>query len=97
MQHAGSTLRKIFRDSVCREGTDAPMLAWPLACGTKIAERATALSFANGVLTVSVPDKTWQHQLQSFTAQYLTALNKISSTKVVKITFVVGTHPVFQR
>ena len=97
MQHAASTLRKIFRDSVCREGSDAPILAWPLACGSKIAERATALSFADGVLTVSVPDRTWQHQLQSFTAQYLGALNSISTAKVDRIAFVVGTDPAFHR
>jgi hypothetical protein len=97
MQHAGPTLRKIFRDDVCRKGTDAPMLAWPLACGTKVAERATALSFADGVLTVAVPDATWQRQLQSFAAQYLAALRGISSQKVDKITFIVASEPALNR
>ena len=90
MQHAGSTLRKIFRDNVCREGTDAPLLAWPLACGTKIAERAKAISFADGTLTVAVPDETWRRQLQSFAGQYLAAISGITSQKVNKIEFVVA-------
>ena len=90
MQHASSTLRKIFRDNVCREGTDAPLLAWPLACGTKIAERAKAISFADGTLTVAVPDETWRRQLQSFAGQYLAAISGITSQKVNKIEFVVA-------
>jgi hypothetical protein len=89
MQHAGSTLRKIFRDNVCREGTDAPLLAWPLACGMKIAERAQALSFADGTLTVAVPDETWRRQLQSFAPQYVAVMSGVSSQKVNRIEFVV--------
>ncbi len=89
MQHAGSTLRKIFRDNVCHEGTDAPLLAWPLACGTKIAERAQAISFIDGTLTVAVPDETWRRQLLSFVSQYLVAMSGITSQRVNKIEFVV--------
>lgn len=89
MQHAGSTLRKIFRENVSREGTDAPLLAWPLACGTKIAERATAVSFADGTLTVAVPDETWRRQLQSFAPQYVAAMSGVTSQKVNRIEFVV--------
>ena len=88
MQHAASTLRKIFRQNVCREGSDAPLLAWPLACGCKIAERAKAVTFADGTLTVAVPDETWKRQLQSFAAHYLSALNQISSAKVERLHFI---------
>lgn len=88
MQHAGTTLKNIARQSVKTEGADGPVLAWPLACGAKIAERATAVSFASGVLTVSVPDPTWINQLQSFAAQYLATLNQITSEKVDRINFV---------
>ncbi len=90
MQHAGSTLRKIFRDNVSREGTDAPLLAWPLACGMKIAERTKALSFADGTLIVAVPDETWRRQLQNFTGQYLAAISGVTSQKVNKIEFVLA-------
>lgn len=90
MQHAASTLRRIFRENVCREGSDAPLVAWPLACGSKIAGRARAVTFANGTLTVSVPDETWRRQLQAFALQYLAALNQISSARVERLEFVIG-------
>jgi hypothetical protein len=88
MQHARVTLRKIFADTLRREGTNAPMLAWPLACGATTAERTTAVDFADGVLTVAVPDKSWQYQLQGLSRQYLSALNQISSEPVSAIQFV---------
>lgn len=91
MQHAGFTLRKIFRDNVCREGGDAPLLAWPVACGGKTAERTQALAFADGILTVTVPDETWRRQLQSFAAQYISAINQLCIEKVERIEFVVAT------
>lgn len=90
MQHAGTTLRKIFSDTLRREGADAPLHAWPLACGAKTAERTQALSFAEGILTVAVPDETWRRQLQNFAGQLLTQLNQISSEKVLRINFVIA-------
>jgi hypothetical protein len=93
MQHAATTLRKIFSDTLRREGSDAPMLAWPLACGTKTAERTQALSFAGGILTVAVPDETWRRQLRTFAGQYLTQLNQISSEKVSRIEFIIAGKP----
>ncbi len=88
MQHASSTLKKIFRETVRHEGNSAPLLAWPLACGAKTAERTNAINFAGGVLTVSVPDETWRHELQSLGSQYLAALNQITPEPVSKIDFV---------
>lgn len=86
VQHAGSSLRKIFGSIVGRDDA-GPTLAWPLACGSKIAERTTAVSFTDGVLTVVVPDDAWRKQLQSFVPQYLAALNQIVSEPVRHITF----------
>jgi hypothetical protein len=87
MQHARAALNKLYRNIVHREGDDAAITAWPLACGGKIAARTTALSFANGVLTVSVPDDSWRQQLQSFTPQYLASLNQIVQEPVKRIEF----------
>ena len=51
MQPASSTLKKIFADTLRREGgDDAPLLAWPLACGSKVAEKTSAIGYADGVL-----------------------------------------------
>lgn len=88
MQHASATLKKIFRETVRREGNSAPLLAWPLACGAKTAARTNAINFAAGVLTVSVPDEAWRRQLQSFNSQYLAALNQITPEPVNRIDFV---------
>ncbi|MGA2369053.1 MAG: DciA family protein [Candidatus Korobacteraceae bacterium] len=88
MQHASATLKKIFRDTVRHNGSSAPVLAWPLACGAKTAERTNAIDFAAGVLTVSVPDEAWRRQLQSFSSQYLAALNQVTPEPVNRIDFV---------
>ena len=87
MQHARPTLRKIFTDIVRREGSDGPVIAWPLVCGAKTAERTTAVNFADGVLTIAVPDEAWRQQLQSFVPQYLVALNQMVSEPVSSIDF----------
>jgi len=94
MQHASTTLKKIFAHTLRREaGENAPLLAWPLACGLKVAERTTAIGYADGVLTIEVPDTTWQQQLQSFNRQYLAALEQISAQPVNTIKFVVRNQP----
>jgi predicted nucleic acid-binding Zn ribbon protein len=90
MRHAGPTLKKIFADTLRREaGEDAPLLAWPLTCGVKIADRTAAMSYVDGVLTVEVPDAVWQRQLQGLHQQYLAALKPISAQPVNAIKFVV--------
>jgi predicted nucleic acid-binding Zn ribbon protein len=89
MQAARATLRKIFAETLRREGGgSAPVMAWPLACGSKVAEKTTALSYHDGVLTVEVPDVAWRYQLQSLTHQYLAAFNQITAQKVERIIFV---------
>jgi len=94
MQPAGPTLKKIFADTLRREaGEDAPLLAWPLACGAKVAAKTNAISYADGVLTVEVPDATWQQQLQGLNRQYLAALKPISAQPVTAIKFVVKGRP----
>lgn len=94
MRHAGTTLKKIFAETLRREaGDDAPLLAWPLACGVKVAEKTSATGYADGVLTVEVPDATWQKQLRDFERQYLAALRPVSAHRVNAIQFVVkGRH-----
>jgi len=90
MQPAGPTLRKIFADTIRREaGDDAPMLAWPLACGAKVAEKTSAVGYEDEVLTVEVPDAVWQRQLQGLHQQYLAALKPLSAKPVSAIKFVV--------
>jgi predicted nucleic acid-binding Zn ribbon protein len=91
MQHARGTLRKIFAETVCSNaGEEAPVLAWPVVCGTTVAEKTRALSFVDGVLVVAVPDTAWRSQLQQMYQQYLAGLNQIAGKQVRNISFVVA-------
>lgn len=88
MQSARNTLRHIYANTVSRSaGEDAPLLAWPVACGGRIARRTVAVSYRDGELAVRVPDKIWSRQLQQFCPQYVAALNELSRQKVKSIRF----------
>ena len=89
MHHARATLSKIYGNAVQQvAGEQAPVLAWPLACGSKVAQRTAALACVNGELAVSVPDKIWRNELQCFQERYVAALNQVSRQKVKSIRFV---------
>lgn len=89
MQHARSTLSKIYANAVQRAaGEQAPVIVWPLVCGSKVAQRTAALSYLNGELAVRVPDGLWRNQLECLTGRYLAALNQVSREKVKSIRFV---------
>ena len=82
-------MRKIFGETLRRQGGEnAPRLAWPLACGSKVAEKTIARGYHDGVLVIEVPDAAWRYQLQSLTHQYVEALNQISAQRVNRIKFV---------
>jgi len=77
MEPLGSTLEKIVAGSIRRApAAQAAPFAWPLACGSVVAERTRALEFCNGVLRVEVPDAAWRAQLQELAPRYLIALNR---------------------
>jgi predicted nucleic acid-binding Zn ribbon protein len=67
----------------------APLLAWPLACGSAVASRTAATSFQDGVLRVEVPDVGWRTELRHLAPQYLAVINRYSTSPVGKIEFVV--------
>jgi len=69
---------------------EAVVLAWPLVCGSAVAERAAAVAFENGTLFVRVPDKGWQSQLEAFTPQYLHRLSNLSGVAVKRISYEVS-------
>jgi hypothetical protein len=68
---------------------EAPVLAWPLVCGSVVAERTRALDFAHRVLRVEVSDAGWKHEMQSLAPRYLAALNRYVGQKVERIEFVI--------
>ena len=89
MHHARVTLSKIYANAAQQAaGEQAPVLAWPLVCGPKVAGRTAALGCVNGELAVRVPDKIWRNELQCFQDRYVAALNLVSRHKVKSIRFV---------
>ena len=92
MQQAGAGLEKIVLGSLRRvpQGK-APLLAWPLVCGSVVAERTRALEFANAVLRVEVPDAGWKREMQSLAPRYLATLNRYAGQNIERIEFVIRT------
>jgi hypothetical protein len=90
LEQAGSGLEKIVIGSLRRvTQADAPCLAWPLVCGSAVAERTRALEFTAAVLRVEVPDAGWKRELQSLAPRYLATLNRYTGQKIERIEFVV--------
>lgn len=90
MEHAGAGLEKIVVGSLRRvPQADAPVLAWPLVCGSAVADRTQAVEFANAVLRVEVPDAGWRREMQNLAPRYLATLNRYAGQKVERIEFVI--------
>jgi hypothetical protein len=90
VEQAGSGLGKIVLDSLRRvpQG-EAPLLAWPVVCGSVVAERTRALGFADAVLRVEVPDAGWKREMQRLAPRYLAVLNRYAGQEVERIEFVI--------
>jgi predicted nucleic acid-binding Zn ribbon protein len=91
MQPAGVGLEKVVARSLRKApAAQAPLLAWPLACGSSVAERTRALGFADGILRVEVADAGWRKELQSLAPRYVAAINKYVPENVARIEFVIA-------
>jgi hypothetical protein len=90
LERAGSGLEKIVLGSLRRvPQADAPLLAWPLVCGSAVAERTRAVRFSDAILHVEVPDAGWKREMQSLAPRYVAALNRYAGQKVERIEFVI--------
>jgi hypothetical protein len=90
LQPASAGLEKIIIGSLKHAApADAPLLAWPLVCGSKVAERTRAVEFAGAVLRVEVPDAGWRRELQTLAPRYLATLNRYASRHIERIEFVI--------
>ncbi len=90
MQQAGAGLEKILIGSLRRvPQAQAPVLAWPLVCGSAVAERTRALDFKDAVLRVEVSDAGWRREMQNLAPRYLAALNRYAGQRVERIEFVI--------
>ena len=89
MERASSGLKKIVIDALSKAPPEeAAVMAWPLVCGTAVAEKTKAVELADGVLRVEVPDPGWRNQLFGFLPHYLESLNRITHGNVERIEFV---------
>jgi len=88
MEPIRAGLRQIIIDILKKQPQDeAAMFAWPVVCGAEVASRTRAVSFANGRLTIEVPDVAWRTQLAEFTPRYLSGLNDLLGAVVKEVRF----------
>ena len=98
MDQAGSGLEQLVAKSLRQApSTEAPLMAWPIVCGSAVAERTRALEFQDGVLAVEVPDAGWKSELQALAPRYLAAINRYTPEAVRRIDFVVAGRECRQR
>jgi predicted nucleic acid-binding Zn ribbon protein len=91
MQQAGDGLEKIVAASLRRAAPgEGPILAWPITCGSGVAERTRPLDFVDGILRVEVADYGWQKELRALASQYLAVINRYVSEPVHRIEFVIA-------
>jgi hypothetical protein len=90
VQQVGNGLEQIVAQSLRQSpAKDAPLLAWPVVCGSAVADRTRPLTFENGVLRVQVADAGWKSELQSLAPRYVATINKYTPVVVSKIEFVI--------
>ncbi len=68
---------------------ESPRLAWPVTCGSAVAERTRVLEFSNGTLRIEVTDAGWRRELAHLAPRYLALINRYSRETVNRIEFVV--------
>ena len=88
MESARAGLRNIAGELLrSRPAEEAVVLAWPLVCGKEVAARTRALAFAEGALTVEVPDETWRRQLMRFASRYISNFTELLGPVVREVRF----------
>lgn len=91
MDQAGAGLEKIVAQSLrLAPPAEGPLLAWPVVCGSAVAERTRALRFDDGVLRVEVAGQRWKAELQDLAPRYLVMINRYTAVAVRRIEFVVA-------
>jgi hypothetical protein len=91
LERAGAGLEKIVAQSFrLAPRAEAPLMAWPVVCGSAVAERTRALSFDDGVLRVEVAGLGWKAELQALAPRYLAVINRYTAEAVRRIEFVVS-------
>jgi predicted nucleic acid-binding Zn ribbon protein len=91
LEQVGSGLEKIVVQSLrLAPPSQAPLMAWPVVCGSAVAERTRALGYDDGVLRVEVAGQRWKAELQSLAPRYLAVINRYTTETVRRIEFVLA-------
>ncbi len=64
--------------------------AWPVACGSALADRGVVAEYTDGVVRVIVSDAAWLQQMRSMSGLLQRELGKIAGVTVTGIHFEVG-------
>jgi predicted nucleic acid-binding Zn ribbon protein len=90
LEHAAAGLEKIVAQSLRQAlRAEGPLLAWPVVCGSVVAERTRAVGFEGGVLRVEVADAGWKAELQRLAPRYLAVINRYTTETVHRIEFII--------
>ena len=90
MERAATRLENIVARALhLAPPAESPLLAWPVVCGSAVAERTRAVAFSEGTLRVEVADRGWRQELSSLAPRYVAAMNRYSGVQVRRIDFVV--------
>ena len=93
LEHAAVGLEEVVAQSLrLAPASDAPLLAWPVVCGSAVAQRTRALSVTDGILRVEVPDAGWKTELQSLAPRYVAVIQRYAPGAVRRIEFVTATE-----
>jgi hypothetical protein len=91
MQAANAGLEKVVARSLRKAPAgQAPLLAWPLACGSAVAARTRAIGFRDGIVQVEVPDAGWRQELQALAPRYVAQMNRYVTDTVRRVEFVIA-------
>jgi hypothetical protein len=90
LNRAAAGLESILTKALHRApASESALLAWPIACGSAVADRTRAVSFSAGILQIEVADAGWRRELANLAPRYLAVINKYSASSVKRIEFVV--------
>jgi Dna[CI] antecedent, DciA len=94
LEQAGAGLGKLVSHSLQQATpSQAALLAWPVVCGSAVADRTRALDFQDGILRVEVADAGWKSELQALAPRYLAVINRYTREPVRRIEFVTVCTP----
>lgn len=83
MERAGRLIAQLKSKAALTPG-ELALAAWPPAVGKRIAQKAKAVSYACGSITIEVEDELWRRNLIPLRGQILANMRKLTGVDVVE-------------